>query len=148
MEETPGVIEAVQSETEDEISPVGEASRESFPASDPPAGAMGREAGSAPVEVSNNQAENRFEAQAGGKNAFLVYRRKPGRLVLVHTEVPAELEGRGIGSKLVRTGIELAREQGLAVVPVCRFVIDCIQRHQEYVGVVHPHYRARVTKGA
>jgi uncharacterized protein len=138
-----------QSQAADDLTdPVGEASRESFPASDSPAWAMGREAESAIVEVSDNQAENRFEAHGGGKAAFLVYRRMPDRLVLVHTEVPTELEGHGIGSKLVRAGIEFAREQGLTVVPVCPFVINYIRRHQEHVDLVHPDYRGRVTVGA
>ena len=66
---------------------VAEASRESFPASDSPAWAMGIEPDPS-VEVSNDQANNRFEAHIGGKTAFLAYGRMPDKLVLVHTEVP------------------------------------------------------------
>ena len=109
---------------------VGETSRESFPAS---------------FDISNDQAENRFEAHIGGKTAFLAYRRMPGKLVLVHTEVPSELAGHGIGSALVRAGIEFAREHGLTIVPLCPFATDYIRRHPEYLDLVHPDYRGRVT---
>jgi len=50
----------------------------------------------------------------------------PDKLVLVHTEVPTEFEGHGIGGNLVRAGIEFAREQGLAVVPLFPFATDYI----------------------
>jgi len=123
---------------------VGEASRESFPASDSPAWAMGTES-SPHRDVSNDEVNSRFEVKTGGETAFLEYRRMPGKLILVHTEVPAEFAGHGTGSKLVRAGLEFAREQGLMVVPLCRFAIEYIRRHQEYVDLVQLDYRARVT---
>ena len=100
------------------------------------------------LDISNDQVNSRFEAYIGGKTAFLVYRRMPGKLVLVHTEVPTAFAGQGIGSKLVRTGIEYAREQGLTVVPLCAFATDYLRRHQEYADLVHPDYRTRLTEGA
>jgi hypothetical protein len=43
--------------------------------------------------------------------------------------VPAALNGRGIGSALVRGELELARTQGWKVVPVCPFVKAYMAKH-------------------
>ena len=82
----------------------------------------------ASLDISNDKVNNRFEIHIGGKTAFLAYRRMPGKLVLVHTEVPSELAGHGIGSALVRAAVEFAREQGLMVAPLCPFATDYIRR--------------------
>lgn len=84
------------------------------------------------VVVSNNQASNRLEAQAGGLTAFIEYRRSPQAITLLHTYVPPSLEGRGIGSQLARGALEFARSEGLKVIAVCPFVKAYIRRHSEY----------------
>src|SRR5438105_2345749 len=46
-------------------------------------------------EVRDNGARSRYELDVDGHIAFVDYRLRPDRIVLVHTEVPSELGGRG-----------------------------------------------------
>lgn len=57
-------------------------------------------------------------------------------ITFVHTEVPSELEGRGVGGELVRSGLEYARSNALRVVPQCSFVASYLKRHPEYTDLV------------
>jgi hypothetical protein len=82
--------------------------------------------------VRDNTERNRFELDADGHIAFSNYKRSNGLLTILHTEVPKELEGRGIGSALVRGLLEIARAQGLKVHAVCPFVKSYLDRHPEY----------------
>src|SRR6266403_505103 len=50
----------------------------------------------------DNEDRHRFELDVGGKIAFVAYRKSPGAITLVHTVVPPELGGQGIGSRLGR----------------------------------------------
>jgi predicted GNAT family acetyltransferase len=81
--------------------------------------------------VTRNVEHDRFEVTIDGSAAFLEYHLKGDRLVLVHTEVPAELEGRGVGGLIVRAALDYAREQGLTVVPRCPFVKSYLERHPD-----------------
>lgn len=87
--------------------------------------------------LSDNAAAARFEMPVEGHVAFVTYRRSgDGVINLNHAEVPRELEGKGVGSKLVRATLDQVRSEGLKVVPRCSFVRAFIDRHQEYADLL------------
>jgi len=88
------------------------------------------------VSVRDNAARHRFELDADGHVAFSNYRRDGDTLTVLHTEVPAALNGRGIGSALVRGLLDLARAQGLKVRPLCPFVAAYMTKHPEYADLL------------
>jgi predicted GNAT family acetyltransferase len=93
--------------------------------------------------VTCNAAEDRYEiAVDGGVGGFAQFRAKPGLVAFVHTEIDERLAGRGLGSTLISSALDDARERGMAVLPFCSFVNAYIQRHREYVDLVPERYRA------
>ena len=84
------------------------------------------------VEVVDNPASSRYEAHVGDRLAgFVTYQKRPTSVVLVHTEVDDDFEGRGIGSRLASSVLETLRTAGLKVEPVCPFIASYIERHPE-----------------
>lgn len=85
----------------------------------------------------------RFEIQPEGTKAVAFLDVVPGTAVwsLTHTEVPRELEGRGLGTALVRAALEHVRSAGAKVMPVCPFVVAHLARHPEEADVVHERFR-------
>ena len=86
--------------------------------------------------ITDRPQHDRFELEAEGHTAVLSYRRDGDRLVLLHTDVPPEIEGLGHGSALVRAALEHARREGQRVVPLCPFVLAYLKRHPEYADLV------------
>ena len=87
-------------------------------------------------EVRNNEAAHRYELEVDGQRAIAEYRLRPGRISFTHTEVPDALEGRGIGTRLVKAALDDARAKGLKVVPACPFVKHYIDKHSEYADLL------------
>lgn len=88
------------------------------------------------VPIQNNPGSNRFEAIAEGKTAFVDYKRHGDTIWFTHTEVPPELEGRGIGSALAKYALDFAKSHSLKVVPSCPFIADYLGSHPEYASLV------------
>ena len=86
--------------------------------------------------VRDNTEHHRFELDADGHVAFSNYKRDGSTLTIMHTEVPKELNGRGVGSALARGLLDIARAQKLKVVPLCPFVAGYIAKHPEYVDLL------------
>ena len=96
------------------------------------------------IAVVNNEAAHRFEARLGDAVAFTEYRLRDGVIILPHTVVPEEFEGRGVGSALAKAALGYAREQGLEVAPTCPFIAGYITKHPEWHDIVEAGYRARL----
>lgn len=88
------------------------------------------------AQVTDNPAQSRFELDTDGHVAELVYHRNGRRLVIIHTDVPVELEGRGIGGRLVTAAIDRAAREGLTVVPLCPFARSWLERHADEAAKV------------
>jgi uncharacterized protein len=86
--------------------------------------------------VTDNPDEHRLEIHEDGELAELVYRTRADRLVLVHTEVPDALGGRGLGGQLVRAAIGKAAHDSLTLVPLCPFARSWLERHPEESAAV------------
>jgi predicted GNAT family acetyltransferase len=85
--------------------------------------------------VRDTAERHRFELDIDGAVAFSNYRRDGATLTFMHTEVPPALNGRGIGSALVRGALDLARAQNLKVRAQCPFVKAYLERHAEYADL-------------
>lgn len=92
--------------------------------------------GAEQLEVQHRPEEQQYVVELDGHTAFLRYERRGRTLVLVHTEVPPEFEGRGIGSFLVKSVLDEARDGGLVIAPVCPFVRSFIRENPEYRDLV------------
>ena len=93
------------------------------------------------LPVVHNTAAKRFEISLDGRIAFSKYLLVGEKIIIEHTEVPMELEGKGIASRIVRTALDYARAQNLKVMPLCPFTAGFIHRHPEYRDLVLEGYR-------
>lgn len=95
-------------------------------------------------EVVRNSERLRFEVYQGEELAgVLEYQPHDGELALLHTRVARRFEGNGFGSRLTRAALDVARGEGLSVLPYCWFVRAWIARHNDYLDLVPEAHRER-----
>lgn len=88
------------------------------------------------MTVTENPRKHRFELSVDGALAVAEYRTQGGKLVLTHTEVPEQLSGQGVGSKLAKGVFEALRGSGRRAVLECSFMANYAERHPEVADVV------------
>ncbi|NNF18421.1 MAG: N-acetyltransferase [Flavobacteriaceae bacterium] len=82
-------------------------------------------------ELINNKDSGRYEFHIDGCTPFVEYRIQGETIHLMHTEVPDELEGQGIGSKLAQAVLEDIQAKGLDVKVGCPFISHYMQKSEE-----------------
>jgi predicted GNAT family acetyltransferase len=84
--------------------------------------------------MTNNEAEQRYEARVDGELAGSAYYDTADDLIVfTHTEVDDAYEGHGVGSALARFALDDVRADGRRrVIPRCPFIKGWIDRHPDY----------------
>ena len=87
-------------------------------------------------KLTDNRENRRFEFEIGGQKPRIEYIRAGDKIYLTHTEVPASLAGKGIGSALIGAALEAIDREGLTLIPLCPFVALYLQRNPEWKRLV------------
>jgi predicted GNAT family acetyltransferase len=87
-------------------------------------------------DIIDNRARHRFELEVEGHLATEHYRRDGNVIIFEHTEVPPELAGKGVGSRLVKGALDEVRAEGLKVIAQCPFVKGWIDKHPDYADLL------------
>ncbi len=97
--------------------------------------------------IRRDDERHRYEIVDEGKLAgFVQYVTRPGKVILVHTQMDPAFEGRGLASQLARAALDDIRGRGLLVVPLCPFIERYIERHPEYDDLVDHEALAALAK--
>lgn len=88
-------------------------------------------------ELINNEERHQYEFHIGNNVPKIEYiLSKNGEIYFTHTKVPAALEGKGVGSQLVKKALEDVEKRDLRLVPLCPFVATYIHKHPEWKRIV------------
>lgn len=82
-------------------------------------------------KVTHQPENNLFAIQIDGDMAYQEYIQTKTDLVITHTEVPKQLEGKGLGSLLAKNALEYAEENGLKIMPLCPFMAAYMRKNYE-----------------
>ena len=80
----------------------------------------------------DNEDAKSYQFIIGDFQPKIEYIKTKEKIYLTHTEVPVELEGKGIGSHLVKLTLEDVEKKHLKLIPLCPFVAAYIKRHPEW----------------
>jgi uncharacterized protein len=86
--------------------------------------------------VFNNPAQHRYELKVDGHIAATYYKIADDVITFIHTEVPPELGGMGVGSRLIKGTLDLVRADRMKVIAECEFVKAYIGKHPEYADLL------------
>lgn len=88
------------------------------------------------IPLQDNKELQQFEMNINGYIALIAYEQQGDVLALTHTEVPEELEGKGVGSVLVEKTLHYIESKKQQIIPLCPFVQSYIKRHPEWERIV------------
>lgn len=93
--------------------------------------------------IIDDTAAEQLVVSIGAATARLEYKLHGNRLHLLHTEVPEEFRGQGVGGRLVEAAIAKARAGHLTIVPWCPYARGWLKEHPDEISDVTLDFTAR-----
>jgi hypothetical protein len=87
--------------------------------------------------------DDAFVVDMDGARAQLVFAVEDGQLLLLHTEVPEQFQGQGVGGQLVTAAVEKARAEDLTIVPWCPYARRWLEQHPDRAAGVNIDFVTR-----
>ncbi|QBQ40582.1 GNAT family N-acetyltransferase [Sphingobacterium psychroaquaticum] len=90
------------------------------------------------VEQFNRDRKGFFKATEDGKEAGRMTYSWAGdsKIIIDHTEVNAEFNGRGVGKQMVMAAVDFARENNIKILPLCPFAKSVFDKTEEIKDVL------------
>ena len=88
------------------------------------------------LDLVKNEAAHRFEMTVDGYTAFIDYKEKNGKIWLIHTEAPKELEGKGAATAIIEKTLDYIEKNNYKLIPLCPLVVAYLKRHPEWMRIV------------
>lgn len=87
--------------------------------------------------VTHNEGEHRFEAKKNGYLALVEYHLLDKEVMnIYHTDVPEPIEGKGIGSAMMKEALDFARRNHYRILPTCPFAQAYLLKHPDYGDIL------------
>ncbi|MDC6366211.1 MULTISPECIES: GNAT family N-acetyltransferase [Flavobacteriaceae] len=92
------------------------------------------------LEIRERENKGFAIAREDGKKAGLMSYSIPGSdfIIIDHTEVEQEYNGKGVGKKLLYKIVEMAREKNLKILPLCPFANAMFKKLEDIQDVLKP----------
>ncbi len=91
------------------------------------------------MQIDHDEGKRRFTTHVDGGDAVLTYAPAGDHVLdLLHTMVPPQAEGHGVGDALVHAAMSFAREKGFRIIPTCPYVRSWLKHHPEEQDLVIP----------
>jgi len=84
------------------------------------------------IPLTNNETDHNFEMTINGMRSFIEYKQKGNKIYLIHTEVPPEIQEKGVAAAMVEKTFVYLEQHNFKIIPVCVYIISFLKRHSEW----------------
>lgn len=83
-------------------------------------------------EIKHDADNSEFNVLIEGQKAFIQYEKHNGTVMdVLMTNVPFQLRGKGVGTALIKSVMDYAKEFNFSIIPTCPFVEEYMKKEKE-----------------